>query len=72
MCSNGVEVFAMGVRCDEVGGGGVESGQWVTSNDEGCGARRALDPSVFPVYEPQMGRGEVKFIKLLGVCKMLG
>ena len=72
VCSDGMKILAMRVTSNEVGGGGVESGKWVTGNDKGCGARRALDPSVFPVNEPQMGRSEVKFIIALGCLQDAG
>ena len=71
MC-NGVEVLAMGMRCDEVGGSGIESGQWVAGYYEGCGAGSASSFSMFPANESQMRCCEVKFIIALGCLQNAG
>ena len=72
MRSNGVEVFAVRVGCNEVGGSSIDSGQWVTRYDEGCSAGCASSFSPFPADELQMSRCEVKFVIAFGCLQDAG
>ena len=70
--SNGVEVFAVRVGCNEVGGSSIDCGQWFTRYDEGCSAGCTPSFSSFPTYQLQMSRCEVKFVIAFGCLQDAG